>query len=179
LFFTATHNGKHAVLCACLPAGNRRIDKLNILFAAFVVQFARDLCRSSSVVDIQAAGFHAAKGSVRSENDAAKVVIVAHTAEDNICPGCGFAWRGASPAAVFSHPFFGLVRAAVIHGDFVPGAREMSGHGVAHDTQPEKGDVQWRGFRVLFYCGLCHGWAPDWRTLFNCLRRRSLYASWE
>src|SRR5690606_16397622 len=82
LFFTATHNGKHAVLCACLPAGNRRIDTVNILYAAFVVQFARDLCRSSSVVDIQAAGFHAAKGSLRSEHDAAKVVIVAHTAED-------------------------------------------------------------------------------------------------
>jgi hypothetical protein len=93
------------------------------------------------VVDEHSARFHTGKCAVLTEDHAAQVVVVAHAGGHDIGVAHGFGRGGRMTAAIFLRPLLCFGRRAVVDGDRVTGALQMTGHGIPHDAQTEKGDT--------------------------------------
>ena len=92
------------------------------------------------MVDEDRARRHAGERAVRAQHHAAQVVVVADAGEHDLGACDGFTRRGGMAAAKFRCPGLRLGGRAVIDGDVVAGARQMAGHGQAHDAQAEECD---------------------------------------
>ena len=140
LLIAAAHDGELAVDRTGLTARYRGIDKVQAALAGLGIQLASHLRRGRGVIDKDGPRLHARKGAVVAQHNGAQVVIIAHAGEDHACALDGFAGRGRMAAArkLFG-PGFGLGRRAVVDRDLMASRSQVPGHGVAHDTQAQKG----------------------------------------
>ena len=80
----ATHDGQHAIFCACLASRDWRIYELKVEVFGGQIQFARHAGGGGRVVNKNRTRFHAGKGTLGPERDAAQIVIIADAAENEV-----------------------------------------------------------------------------------------------
>jgi hypothetical protein len=150
----AAHHGEHAVLRTGLAAGHRRIDKLQAQVRA---------CGNSSRATSADAvvwstrprpGFMPAKapsGPSTTERRSSSLPTQQNTMS---APRAACAWRGRRAPLNSAAQASALAGGAVVDRDLVAGARQVAGHGVAHDAQAQKGDFAGGGGVVgAGWCG--------------------------
>ncbi len=141
-----------------LDRPRRGIDELQALFLRLRRQLPGDGGRGRGVVHKDRAGLHARKSAICPQDHAAQVGIVAHAGKHDVGTRCRFTrCGGGGVAGAFGGPGSGFGGAAVVHGDVVPGTRQVAGHGVAHHAQAQKGDFLGGGGIVGFGSDLAHG----------------------
>ena len=109
---------------------------------------------------------HAGKCAVRAQHHATQVVVIANAAKHDLGLSSGFARGGcvadSSGIGKLGAPSFGLGCRAVVHRDLMAGARQVTGHGVAHHAQAQKGNASGRSRFVGFGVQAAHGRASGW-----------------
>ena len=99
------------------------------------------------------------EGAALPERDAAQVGVVADAGEDDLGALGGGGRRVGAGVAVLRHPGLGPARGAVVDGDLVPLGRQMPGHRIAHDPEPDECDARHR-YPPLTLVALCPPWWP-------------------
>ena len=101
------------------------------------------------MVDQQRSGLQRLQCALRAGGDLENILIVTHAEHDGvlIC-GCG-GRRCRNEATEGCLPRVGARTSSVKHRDGVPRPGEVSGHGVPHGTQTDKGNAVSRGHLSL------------------------------
>jgi hypothetical protein len=81
---------------------------------------------------------HGAQRSLLTEDNFAHVIVIADTREYDVSAARGCSGRCGSLAGIFVSPRLRLAAGAIEDGHLVPCPGKIPGHGIAHNTKPDK-----------------------------------------
>ena len=135
---TADHHRQNALLRTGLAAGDWRIEKMQVLRARCGMQFLRHRRRRRGVIDKNRVTLHAVESAVFADRHFAHIIIIADTAEHDVCRRGRSGRRIRNRAGVLRRPGLHFVAGAVIDGHRMSGVRQMPRHGPAHDAESDE-----------------------------------------